>query len=299
MNNKRAPFIGAATALATPFTVTGEVDFDALERLIERQLRAGISALIVLGTTGEPSTLDEEESLAIVCRAKQLLGCKATLVVGVGGNNTSHCIARCKLMRDLGADALLAVTPYYNKTSPSGLIAHFTSLADATDLPLIIYNVPARTGLNLTPDTMDILADHPNIAALKEASGNIEQIVELFHRVHDRVAIYCGSDDQNLVYLTLGGDGLISVLSNLAPKPVVKLYAECAAGHLAAARETARTLHPLARAIFWETSPIPLKAALAYAGLCEETVRLPLVPMRADLKAKLFTLIDEFPREMA
>ncbi|MDR2656543.1 MAG: 4-hydroxy-tetrahydrodipicolinate synthase [Oscillospiraceae bacterium] len=291
---KSVPFTGAGTALATPFTALGEVDYPALSRLIERQLRAGVSALIMLGTTGEPSTLTDAEADEIVSRARELINGGAMLVAGVGGNNTAHSIRRCKRCRDLGADALLAVTPYYNKTSASGLIAHFTALADATDLPMILYNVPGRTGLNLAPDTMDVLASHPNIVGLKEASSNIEQIVELFSRVHDRVAIYSGSDDQNLVYLALGGEGTISVLSNLKPDAVVQLCRACEFGDYIAARELSLALYPLTKALFLETSPIPLKAALAYAGLCGDTVRLPLVPMRDDLKARLYRAIDEY-----
>ncbi|MDR1598587.1 MAG: 4-hydroxy-tetrahydrodipicolinate synthase [Oscillospiraceae bacterium] len=289
---KSVPFIGAGTALITPFTESGAVDFPALDRLIDRQLQAGISALIMLGTTGEPSTLTIDEQDEILRRARRRVNNSAALVAGVGGNNTAHCVERCKRVRDLGADAALAVTPYYNKTSPSGLEAHFTAIADAADLPVIVYNVPGRTGLNLTPDTMDTLADNPVIVGLKEASSNIEQIVDLFARVHDRVAIYSGSDDQNLVYLALGGEGVISVLSNLAPAAVSRLCRECLSGDLAAARGTARTLHPLAKALFWETSPIPLKAAMSHAGLCGDTVRLPLVKMRADLRERLLALMD-------
>ncbi|MDR1262557.1 MAG: 4-hydroxy-tetrahydrodipicolinate synthase [Oscillospiraceae bacterium] len=291
---KSVPFTGAGTALATPFTALGEVDYPALGRLIERQLRAGVSALIMLGTTGEPSTLTDAEADEIVARVRELIDGGAMLVAGVGGNNTAHSIRRCKRCRDLGADALLAVTPYYNKTSAAGLIAHFTALADATDLPMVLYNVPGRTGMNLAPDTMDVLASHPNIVGLKEASSNIEQIVELFSRVHDRVAIYSGSDDQNLVYLALGGEGVISVLSNLKPEAVVQLCRACESGDYIAAREISLALYPLAKALFLETSPIPLKAALAYAGLCGDTVRLPLVPMREDLRTRLYRAIDEY-----
>ncbi|MDR0395688.1 MAG: 4-hydroxy-tetrahydrodipicolinate synthase, partial [Oscillospiraceae bacterium] len=285
---KIIPFAGAATALITPFTPSGDVDYPALERLIERQIQSGISALVILGTTGEPSTLDIAEQDEILRRAVLISGGRVKIIAGVGGNNTAHCVQRCGRVRDLGASAALAVTPYYNKTSQSGLVAHFTSLAEASDIPIIAYNVPGRTGLNLTPDTMDILADHPNITGLKEASSNIEQIVDLFARVHDRAAIYSGSDDQNFVYLALGGEGVISVLSNLAPRGVARLCQECASGDFASARETSRKLHPLSKALFWETSPIPLKAAMARAGLCGDTARLPLVGMREDLKAKLF-----------
>ena len=292
MKQKIIPFTGAGTALITPFTSGGEVDMPAFEALAERQIRAGVSALIVLGTTGEPSTLDGQEKTALVKAAVRIAAGRVTVAAGVGGNDTARCEDACREMRDIGADALLAVTPYYNKTSPSGLIAHFTRLADATDLPLIVYNVPSRTGLNLSPDTVDALADHPRIAGLKEASSNIEQIVELFARCHGRISIYSGSDDQNFVYLALGGEGAISVLSNLAPKHVADMIALYRNGDIDGARAASAALHPLAKALFLEVSPIPLKAAMARLGLCGETLRMPLVPMRGDLREKLWHAID-------
>ncbi|MDR1569064.1 MAG: 4-hydroxy-tetrahydrodipicolinate synthase [Oscillospiraceae bacterium] len=298
IKQKIVPFTGCATALITPFTKDG-VDEPAFERLIERQIAAGVAALVVLGTTGEPPTLSAREKAKLVRAAVKTAAGRVKIIAGVGGNDTANSVESCRIMRDEGADGLLAVTPYYNKTSPSGLIAHFTALADSADIPLIVYNVPGRTGLNLSADTMSVLADHPRVAALKEASSNIEQIIELFVRCHDRIAIYGGSDDQNFVYLALGGEGVISVLSNLAPKPVAQMIERFQKGDLSGARADAALLHPLAKALFCEVSPIPLKAALAHIGLCEETLRLPLVPIREDLREKLLSIVDAYPRPFA
>jgi len=296
---KVVPFTGCGTAMITPFTQDGAVDMPAFEGLVERQIEAGVAALIVLGTTGEPPTLAESEKIELVRAAVKAADGRTKIIAGVGGNDTARCAEQCQVMRDEGADAVLAVTPYYNKTSPAGLIAHFTAIADASELPVIVYNVPVRTGVNLTPDAMDVLADHPRIAALKEASSNIEQIIELFARCHDRMAIYSGSDDQNIVYIALGGEGVISVLSNLAPKPVVSMIATYRAGDLGGARNESVELHAMAKALFLEVSPIPLKAAMAREGLCEETLRLPLVPMRDDLRQKLFKAMDDYGKPFA
>lgn len=294
MKRKNPPFRGCGTALITPFTKDG-IDHAAWKGLIDRQLEAGVDALIVLGTTGEPSTLSVEEMLSLVREAVSQTRGRVPVIVGVGGNNTAQSILRSKQVRDLGADCLLSVTPYYNKTTQAGLIAHYTALADATELPMILYNVPARTGLNLACDTMDVLADHPRIVALKEASADITQIGEFFARCHDRVALYSGCDDHVMAFMSLGGEGVISVLSNLLPKPMADMTHAYLKGDLETARNLQLRLYALARAIFWEVNPIPVKAAMYHLGLCEDTVRLPLVPMSEGARARLLRLVEDYP----
>lgn len=294
MKRKSPPFRGCGTALITPFTKDG-IDHAAWKGLIDRQLEAGVDALIVLGTTGEPSTMSVEEMLSLVREAVSQVRGRVPVIAGVGGNHTAQSILRSKQVRDLGADCLLSVTPYYNKTTQAGLIAHYTALADATELPMIIYNVPPRTGLNLACDTMDVLADHPRIVALKEASADITQIGEFFARCHDRIALYSGCDDHVMAFMSLGGEGVISVLSNLMPRPVADMTHAYLKGDLETARTLQLRLYALARAIFWEVNPIPVKAAMHHLGLCEDTVRLPLVPMSEGARARLLRLVEDYP----
>lgn len=298
MKRKNPPFRGCGTALITPFTKDG-IDHAAWKGLIDRQLEAGVDALIVLGTTGEPSTLSVEEMLTLVREAVSQVQGRVPVIAGVGGNNTAQSVLRCKQVRDLGADGLLSVTPYYNKTTQAGLIAHYTALADATELPMILYNVPARTGLNLACDTMNVLADHPRIVALKEASADISQIGELFARCHDRVALYSGCDDHVMAFMSLGGEGVISVLSNLMPRPMASMTHAFLRGDLETARALQLRLYALSRAIFWEVNPIPVKAAMHHLCLCEDTVRLPLVPMSEGARARLLRLVEEYPDPFA
>ncbi|MDR2506244.1 MAG: 4-hydroxy-tetrahydrodipicolinate synthase [Oscillospiraceae bacterium] len=290
MKQKIVPFTGAGTALITPFK-DGAVDYPTLEKLIARQLDAGVKGLVVLGTTGEPPTLSDAEKRGIITTAVKLAEGKAAIIVGVGGNHTAYSASQCKIAQELGADAVLASTPYYNKTSRNGLVAHFAAIADASDLPVIMYNVPGRTGINLPVDVAEELAEHPRIAGIKEASSNIEQIVDLFAKLSDKLSIYCGSDDQNYIYLALGGEGVISVLTNLAPEPVARMIDLYNNGDVRKSREVSFKLNALAKGLFVETSPIPLKAAMAHIGLCKEEFRLPLVPLRDDLREKLFALI--------
>lgn len=298
MKRKSPPFRGCGTALITPFTKDG-IDHEAWKGLIDRQLEAGVDALIVLGTTGEPSTMSVEEMLSLVREAVSRVHGRVPVISGVGGNNTAQSALRSKQVRDLGVDGLLGVTPYYNKTTQAGLIAHYTVLADATELPMIIYNVPARTGLNLACDTMDVLADHPRIVALKEASADITQIGELFARCHDRVALYSGCDDHVMAFLSLGGEGVISVLSNLMPRPMSSMTRAYLQGDAETARALQLQLYALARAIFWEVNPIPMKAAMHHLGLCEDIVRLPLIPMSDGARGRLLQLVEEYPGPFA
>ncbi len=286
MKTKQVLFRGCGTALVTPFTDDG-VNFDAFGALIDFQLDNSIDALIVLGTTGEPSTMTDKEKADALAYAVKRVNGRVPVIAGAGGNDTRRAVEAAKAARDAGADALLIVTPYYNKTTQQGLIAHYTAIADATDLPIVVYNVPGRTGLNMTAQTLNILADHPRIVAMKEASGNIEQITEMFRLCHDRIAIYSGNDDHIVSFLGLGGEGVISVLSNICPRDTHELVATFHRGELDKSRALQFRLNPLAQALFTEVNPIPVKTALNLMGIAAGPLRLPLVPMQEGTLARL------------
>lgn len=271
-------FTGTATALVTPFTENG-IDTAALKKLVDWQIDQGVSALIACGTTGEPSTMDEaewEETVSTVIKAAKG---RVPVVAGTGSNNTTHVIKLAKLAKKLGADAQLVVTPYYNKTTQQGLIAHYTAIADEGSLPVIVYNVPARTGLNMLPDTLGKLSHHPNIVAMKEASGDLIQITEMMRLCEDRIAFYSGSDEVVVPLMALGGQGVISVMSNVAPDLTVQITGAMLDGDFQKAAALQKQLMPLIRALFVETNPIPAKAGVSLLGFCENRVRLPLIPM--------------------
>ncbi|MEG0766632.1 MAG: 4-hydroxy-tetrahydrodipicolinate synthase [Clostridia bacterium] len=292
MKRKQVLFRGCGTALVTPFT-KDDVDFSALDQLLDAQLAGGVDALIACGTTGEPSTMSDDEQLQVVRHILRRVNGRLPVIAGVGGNHTAHCVLACKQMRDAGANGLLAVTPYYNKTTQAGLIAHYTALADATTLPLILYNVPSRTGLNLLPETLDRLADHPQITAIKEASGDISQITEMMRRCADRISFYSGNDDHVLPLLALGAEGVISVASNLIPAQMHALVSSYFAGDIAHARALQFAINPLARALFLEVNPIPIKTALRLCGIPVGSVRLPLVEMQPDTLQKLSVTLHD------
>ncbi len=298
MNNRL--FQGSATALATPMRA-GEIDFEAFERLIDRQLAAGADALAVCGTTGEPASVTPREREWLIECALRRVGGRVPVIVGVGGNDTRTVIALARQAQAAGASALLAVTPYYNKTTQAGLVAHYTAVADAVDLPLILYNVPGRTGVNLLPETAARLARHPNVCGVKEASGDISQVAGLARLCGDSLALYSGCDDQTLAILALGGQGVVSVAANVCPSLVGGLCDCFFSGDLAAARLIQLRLLPLCAALFQEVNPIPLKAALAMLGLCADEVRLPLVPAseacRQALREALAALEEDWAAE--
>ncbi|MBQ3275963.1 MAG: 4-hydroxy-tetrahydrodipicolinate synthase [Oscillospiraceae bacterium] len=271
-------FRGVATALITPLNENG-IDFDAYGRLIDWQIQEGVNALVLVGTTGEAPTLtDAEHQEAIRFGVERVAG-RVPVIAGTGSNDTAHAIAMSRFACEAGADALLTVTPYYNKATQKGLIAMYTAIADATPKPLIIYNVPSRTGVNIEPSTYAALADHPNIAAIKEANGNISKIVETFSLVGDRLDIYSGNDDQIVPLMSMGGQGVISVLSNVMPAKTVELCDRCFRGDIAGAAAMQCELLGLINALFSEVNPIPVKAAMAAMGWCENYLRLPLIPM--------------------
>ena len=275
---KKPIFTGAATALVTPLTEKG-VDYDAFEKLINWQIESGIDALVICGTTGEASTLTDEEHRQVLKFAAQVVKGRVPIIAGTGSNDTSYAIDMTRYACDLGYDAMLVVTPYYNKTTQKGLIAMFRAIADASTKPLILYNVPSRTGVNIEPATYAALADHPNIAAIKEAGGNISKIVETAALVGDKLDIYSGNDDQIVPILACGGKGVISVLSNVAPKETSLMCKKVFEGDIAGAMEMQKQYLPLINSLFCEVNPIPVKAAVAAMGYCENYLRLPLVPM--------------------
>ncbi|MBQ7363659.1 MAG: 4-hydroxy-tetrahydrodipicolinate synthase [Clostridia bacterium] len=287
---KKTVFTGAATAIVTPLTKDG-IDFEQFGRLIDWQIDEGIGAIVVTGTTGEGSTLTDEEHRAAIKYCVERAAGRVPVIAGTGSNDTAYSIELTKYACEVGADAVLLVTPYYNKATQGGLIASFTAVADISEKPCILYNVPSRTGCNIAPATVAKLAEHPNIVAIKEASGNISQIAEIAALCGDKIDIYSGNDDQIVPILSLGGKGVISVLSNIMPKATQKMCDDFFAGDVAAAREAQLRLLPLVNALFSEVNPIPAKAACAAMGFCENYLRLPLTPMEQANEEKLLSLM--------
>ena len=285
MKEKRVVFTGSATAMVTPFTGDG-LNLKTLDQLVDYQLAGGTDALVVCGTTGEPSTMDISEEAVVISRTVERVGGRVPVIAGAGSNDTAFAVQSVKQAKNLGADALLLVTPYYNKTSQQGLIRHFLTIADATDLPILLYNVPSRTGLNLLPATLKELAKHENIVGVKEASGTIEQIAEIACTCPE-LALYSGNDDQVLPLLALGGKGVISVVANLLPgktHDMVRLWME---GDIAGSRALQFELFPLIKALFSEVNPIPVKTALCDMGFDCGPLRLPLIEMQEATHARL------------
>lgn len=275
---KESVFQGVATALITPTNEHG-VDYPALKKLIDWQIQEGIDALVICGTTGENSTLTDAEHRQVLQFALEVADGRVPMIAGTGSNDTAYAVELTKFACQIGYDAMLVVTPYYNKTTQNGLVAMFTAIADASTKPIILYNVPSRTGVNIEPATYVKLAAHPQICAIKEASGNISKIVETAALVGDQLDIYSGNDDQIVPIMACGGKGVISVLSNVAPKETVALCKKFFDGDLKGAMELQMKYLPLINALFSEVNPIPVKAAMAAMGFCEDYLRLPLVPM--------------------
>lgn len=283
---KKTIFKGMATAMVTPMTPEG-VDYEALGRFIDFQLASGINALVAVGTTGESATLTPEERKKVISFTIDRVAGRVPVIAGTGTNNTLHAIDYSVSAAQAGADALLVVTPYYNKATQNGLIAHFTAIADKVDKPIILYNVPSRTGCNLLPATVEKLAEHPNVAAIKEASGNMSQVVELFARCGDKIDVYSGEDGLTVPMLAMGGMGTISVLSNVIPKGAVEMTDAFFAGDLRKAAALQCQYLDLINLLFCEVNPIPAKAAVSAMGYGKEFIRLPLTPMEAGNRTKL------------
>ena len=279
-------FEGSAVALVTPFTQEG-IHFDALKRLLDFQLDNGTDALVICGTTGEPATMTVEEKHAVMQTAIQHVAGRRPVILGTGGNNTAAVIRESKYAEDLGADALLIVTPYYNKCSQEGLLRHYFAIAEQTALPIILYNVPGRTGVNLLPATAARLAEHPRLAAIKEASGNISQIAETIRLTRGRMDIYSGNDDQTLPILALGGKGVISVSANVIPRIMHDICALYLSGKTDEARDLFLEYDPLNLALFTDVNPIPVKTALNHMGFAAGPLRLPLCEMSQAAEAAL------------
>ena len=283
-------FRGAATALITPLNENG-VDYEAFGRVIDWQIEQGINALVIAGTTGEGSTLSDAEHRDVLAYAARRIAGRVPMIAGTGSNDTAYAVSLTKYACEIGADAMLVVTPYYNKTTQNGLVKMYNTIADASTKPLILYNVPSRTGVNIEPATYLKLSEHPNIRAIKEANGNISKIVEAFSLVGDRLDIYSGNDDQVVPILSMGGAGVISVLSNVAPAETVKMCQLCFDGDYAAAAKMQCEYLPLINALFSEVNPIPAKAAMAAMGWCENYLRLPLTEMEPAHAEKLYAIL--------
>lgn len=289
---KNTVFTGAATAIVTPLTEKG-IDYERFAALIEWQIAQGIDAIVAVGTTGEGSTLsDEEHKEAIKFCVEQVHG-RVPVIAGTGSNDIAYAISLTKYACEVGADAVLLVTPYYNKATQQGLIQSFTAIADASTIPCILYNVPSRTGCNLLPATCAVLAEHPNIVAIKEASGNISQIAQIAALCGDKLDIYSGNDDQIVPILSLGGKGVISVLSNLLPAETSQLCHRFMDGDVAGALKMQLQYLPLVDALFCEVNPIPAKAAMAAMGFCEDFLRLPLTPMESKNRERLLAAMRD------
>ena len=289
---KNTVFTGAATAIVTPLTKDG-VDYEAFGRLIDWQIEAGIDAIVAVGTTGEGSTLTDEEHKEAIRFCVERVNGRVPVIAGTGSNDIEYAISLSKYAEEVGADAMLLVSPYYNKATQNGMYESFKAIAEATTKPCILYNVPSRTGCNILPKTVARLAEIPNIVAIKEASGNISQVAEIAALAGDKIDIYSGNDDQIVPILSLGGKGVISVLSNVMPKEtsdMCKMYLE---GNVKEAAALQLKLLPLVNALFSEVNPIPVKAAVSAMGYGENYLRLPLTPMEEGNKAVLLSLMKE------
>lgn len=289
---KECIFQGVGTALITPFREDG-IDYEAFERLIEFQIENGVNALIVAGTTGEGSVLTDAEYRELLTRAVRKTAGRVPVIAGAGSNVTAAAIEKTRTACALGADAVLLVTPYYNKTTQRGLIAHFEAIADASEKPCILYNVPPRTGLNMAPETAAELAKHPRIAAVKEASGNISQAAKIRQLCGDALAVYSGCDDQTVPMLSLGCAGVISVAANVLPRQMSRMCEAWFAGNTAEAARLQLGMLGVMNQLMLETNPIPAKAGCASLGYGENRLRLPLVPMEKENEKKLLRLIKE------
>ncbi len=289
---KNTIFRGVATALITPLDENG-IRYDDFGRLIDWQIDEGINALVVCGTTGEASTLTDEEHRDAIAFCVERAAGRVPVIAGTGSNDTAYALELTKYACEAGADALLVVTPYYNKATQNGLIKTFTQIADVSTKPVILYNVPSRTGVNIEPSTYAALADHPNIAAIKEANGNLSKIVETFSLVGDKLDIYSGNDDQIVPIFAMGGAGVISVLSNVIPRGTVEICDKFFAGDISGAAKLQCKYHELISALFCEVNPIPVKAAMSMMGFCPDYLRLPLTEMEDKNRARLAAAMRE------
>ena len=293
MKNNTPIFRGIATALITPLTADG-IDYAQFGKLIDWQIDQGINALVICGTTGESSTLSDAEHRRAIAFACERVNGRVPVIAGTGSNETAYAVELTKSACADGADAVLVVTPYYNKTTQNGLVAMYNTIADASTKPVILYNVPSRTGIGIQPETYVKLAQHPNIAAIKEANSDISKIVETFALVGDQLDIYSGNDDQIVPLMALGGKGVISVLSNVAPQETHDLTQLCLENRYPEAAKMQFAYHDLIDALFCEVNPIPVKTAAALMGICGQTLRLPLTQMEEANRSRLISAMREY-----
>lgn len=289
---KKRVFTGAATALITPFTEDG-INYPQFEKLINWQIESGIDALVICGTSGESSTMTDDEHRDAIRFAVKTAAGRVPIIAGTGSNDLSYALDLVDCACNAGADAVLSVTPYYNKATQNGLIKMYNAIADRSTVPVILYNVPSRTGVNIEPATYEALAEHENIVGIKEANGNMSKIVETMARVHGRLDLYSGNDDQIVPLMALGGVGCISVLSNLLPGETSKLCHSFLDGDIETARNMQYKYHDLIDALFCEVNPIPVKAAMSAMEFCDNILRLPLTEMEPSHAEKLYSLMRE------
>ncbi len=283
---KNTVFTGAATAIITPFK-NGQVDYEKFKELINWQIENGIDAIVAVGTTGEGPTLTDEEHREVIRFCVNEVAGRVPVIAGTGSNDTAYAIELTKFAYEVGADAVLLVTPYYNKATQKGLVQSFLAVADSADIPCILYNVPSRTGCNLTAESCAQLAKHKNIVAVKEASGNISQVAKIRELCGDNLDIYSGNDDQIVPVMSLGGKGVISVLSNLLPKETSRMCHAFLEGNVQESLDLQIKYLSLVDALFCEVNPIPVKCAMSKMGFCENSVRLPLTVMEEKNEAHL------------
>lgn len=276
---KNTVFTGAGVAIVTPMNADGSINYDEFGRVIDFQINNGTDAIIVCGTTGESATMTDEEHVECIRYCVERVNKRVPVIAGTGSNDTKYAVDLSVEAEKLGADALLVVTPYYNKTSQRGLIAHFTAIADSVNIPIILYNVPSRTGVNIALDTYDVLANHKNIAAVKEASGNISAIAKIIEKCGDRLDVYSGNDDQIVPIMALGGKGVISVLSNVCPKETHDIAQLCLDNNVAEAAKLQIKYLDLCNNLFIDVNPIPVKEAMNLIGFKAGECRLPLLKM--------------------
>ncbi len=290
---KKIIFKGASTALVTPFK-KGEIDFETYGKLIDRQIKGGISAIVVCGTTGEATTMSVDEHLKCIEFAVERVNGRIPVLAGSGSNCTKKAIHLSEKACELGADGLLVITPYYNKATPDGLVKHFTSIADSVNKPILLYNVPSRTGVNIPIEVYQKLADHENIVGVKEASGNISAIAVLAAKCGDKLSIYSGNDDQILPILSLGGLGVVSVVSNIVPEETQSLCDLFFSSSISSAQRKQLHLIDLINAVFCEVNPIPVKYAMNLMNLCSGEIRLPLTAPAENSKIKIFETLKKY-----
>ena len=290
---KKPVFTGAGVAIITPFTSTGEVNYDEFKKILDYQIDHGTDAIIIVGTTGESSTMTLKEHAEVVDFGCSYVAGRVPVVAGAGSNDTAAAVELTREAAKSGADAVLSVTPYYNKTTQRGLIAHFQAIADCSDCPVILYNVPSRTGLSISPETYKVLSEHPNINGSKEASGNFSLLAEAMHLCGDNMNFWSGNDDQIVPLMSMGGKGVISVLSNVAPAQTHKLTQLCLEGKFDEASRLQIDYMPLIKALFCEVNPIPVKKAMELLGWQVGDMRLPLVGVTAEHEALLRRELDK------